>query len=493
MDKLLEKFNQLHGAASLQLEKAEKALTDGNMDAYKAAKAEYESLKTEAEAYKEQIEARKNHKAMTIEAEKPEPKEEPAAATKSDPVRPPFEAEDEKETGENNVVKAVTVLRYGDTPETLNTVMRDIYGPEYLEKREYQKGAFSKYLRYGFERMSAKETGALRELILTPDSVKFDVKEGLSVSEIKANKTVQQEGSLQLGGALVPEDWRADLIQRMMGTTVVRRFAQNLTTTRDAVEWPRLEGGGELYTSAVRVTWVDEVPSAADVAQTNMTFGTVRIPVDTVMARLDVSRNLLEDSAIDVPGLVSSQFSEAMALDEDAQFLTGIGGGRPYGILGVRDGAAYAPQAGIGYVASGDASLLTPDGLIDLVYEPDVQYLPGAIMIGNKSTFRAIRKMKDGNSDYLWQKGIERGAPPMVLSYDYYINQAMPTVAAGAYPLIFGDLRGYMIVDRVGMTIERVMDTDTTGKNKVAFFARRRLGGSVIAPWMIKVQKVATS
>jgi HK97 family phage major capsid protein len=279
----------------------------------------------------------------------------------------------------------------------------------------------------------------------------------------------------------------------MMGTTIVRRFASQITTTRDAVEWPKLEGGGELYTSAVRVTWVDEVPTSATVAQTNFTLGTIRIPVDTVMARLDVSRNLLEDSAIDVPGLVATQFSEAMALDEDAQFLTGVGGGRPYGILGKREGAAYAPQDGISYVATGEATALTADGLIDLVYEPDIQYLDGAVLIGNKTAFRAIRKLKDGNSDYLWQKGIAAGEPATVLGYSAYMNQNMPLVAAGAYPLIFGNLRGYMIVDRVGMTVERVTDTDTVGKNKVAIFARRRFGGSMVYPWMLKVQKVAVS
>jgi HK97 family phage major capsid protein len=142
-------------------------------------------------------------------------------------------------------------------------------------------------------------------------------------------------------------------------------------------------------------------------------------------------------------------------------------------------------------VVTGDASALTPDGVIDLSYEPDMQYLQNAVFIGNKTTFRALRKLKDGNSDYLWSSGLAAGAPPNILGYPYYMNQNMPAIAAGAYPLIFGDLRGYMIADRVGMTVERIQDTDTVGKNKVAIFARRRLGGSVIYPWMLKVQQVS--
>lgn len=490
MTSLLEKFTKTKAAASLKLDEAGQMLQEGKMTEYKAIKAEYESLVAQAEALKEHIEAERTVKAMDVADEPAEP-----AAKAANPTRPPFEREEEapKEDKPDTVVKSVAYLRYGDTPEALNVIMRDIYGPTYVDKREAQKSAFMKYLRVGEGRLNEREHNSLRELVLTPDSVKFDVESGLGVSDIKANKTVQQEASLELGGFLVPEDWRAQLVKRMMGTTIVRRFASQVTTTRDAIEWPKLEGGDELYTSAVRVSWVDELPSSATQAQTNFSLGSLRIPVDTVMARLDVSRNLLEDSAIDVPGLVSELFSEAMALDEDAQFLTGVGGGRPYGILGKREGAAYAPQDGIGYVVSGDASLLTPDGLIDLVYEPDVQYLNGAVMIGNKTAFRAIRKMKDGNSDYLWQRGLQEGEPPTVLGYNFYMNQNMPAVAAGAYPIIFGNLRAYMIVDRVGMTVERVTDTDTVGKNKVAIFARRRFGGSVVYPWMIKVQKVAAA
>jgi len=71
------------------------------------------------------------------------------------------------------------------------------------------------------------------------------------------------------------------------------------------------------------------------------------------------------------------------------------------------------------------------------------------------------------------------------------MSQALPTVAANAYPFIFGDMRGYLIADRVGMTVQRVEDTDTVGKNKVAIFARRRLGGQVIMPWMFRALKVS--
>jgi len=68
-------------------------------------------------------------------------------------------------------------------------------------------------------------------------------------------------------------------------------------------------------------------------------------------------------------------------------------------------------------------------------------------------------------------------------------SEAMPDIGAGLYPLIFGDLSGYAIVERLGLSIERFLDSNT-GVNKVEFHIRRRMGGKVIEPWKLAVQKV---
>lgn len=274
--------------------------------------------------------------------------------------------------------------------------------------------------------------------------------------------------------------------------TVMRGRARIIQTTRDAVEWPKLEGGNSQYTSAVRVTWIDAVPASSDVAETNPTFGTIKIPVNTVMAETYVGRNYLEDSAVDIPGLLSELFSESMAMDEDTQFLVGVGSNAPKGILGNRSGAEYTPDDGIATVNSGNASLLEPDGIFDLVYGLQSQYRGNAVLVGATATHKAVRKFKDGESRYLWENSLKVGEPARLLGYPFYESESMPAVAANAYPLIFFDPRGYIIADRVGMTIERVTDTQTVGRNRVAFFARRRFGGQVAEPWRFVAQKVST-
>ncbi len=67
----------------------------------------------------------------------------------------------------------------------------------------------------------------------------------------------------------------------------------------------------------------------------------------------------------------------------------------------------------------------------------------------------------------------------------------MPTIAANTFPLLFGDPRGYTIVDRIGMTIERFLDGTTAELNLVKYIMRRRLGGQPTELYRFVVQKCA--
>lgn len=482
MNELTKKYNRLVALADDALEKANKAIADEKFDEAKGFQSDADKHIEQANVIKAQIDKE------TSMADKNK-------SVEDEPIRAPFTKGKEPETPEGNQSYAQTVYfaKFGEPDKAVKQVITELWNSEgnYYDRRIAQNRAFSKYVRFGDSRMKADEVSLLRELIYTPDSIMSEVKAGVTMSDIKSLKATLQESALELGGHLVPEDLRLDIIKRMMGMTAVRGRARQINTVRDAVEYPVMQGGDSLYTSAVRVTWVNEVPTLGTEHLTNFTLGNVRIPVHTVMASTDISNNLLEDSGVDVIGLVTELFAEASAIDEDTKFLTGTGGDSPQGILGARTGAEYNPVAGIDSVNSGAAAALTADGLIDLVYEPDAQYLSNAIMLGTKATFKTVRKMKDGVGDYLWAKGIERGAPPTVLGYDYLMNENLPTIAANAYPLIFGDMRGYLIVDRVGMTVRRVEDRTSATRNFVTLVMRRRLGGQVVEPFRFAAQKVS--
>ena len=261
-------------------------------------------------------------------------------------------------------------------------------------------------------------------------------------------------------------------------------------TSRDMVEIPVSTGGDDQYTSAVRVTWVDETPVDGQ-AGTGLTFGLESIPIHTVMAEAGLGRNMLEDAAFNIENYLTRKFSEASSIDEDNKFLVGLGAGTPSGIL---PGGTNA--LGLTEVVSGSGSDFTWDGLINLMYAVPSQYRNKAVWIGERNSFRNIAKLKNSSGEYLWQpfqfSGGADFAPPRLLASATLEQEGMPSVASAAYPLVYGDPAGYQIFDRVGMTVERYLDSNTARKNMIIYVMRRRLGGQVTEPWRFAVQKIST-
>ena len=391
-----------------------------------------------------------------------------------------------EQSNKEATVKAFYQMRFGETDAAVKAILVDLHGSDYEQKRADQWTGFAHYLRTG-------QVKGLNEFLWTPESIRLALKEG---QDVRAMKAVMVEAQDTLGGYLVPVDFQNEIISRLMGLTVVRPRARVTTTSRDSVEYVAITGGDSQYRGAVRVTWVDETP-AAGTAETNLTFGVEKISVHTVMAEAFLSRNVVEDAASNIVGELTTELSEAMAIDEDNRFLTGSGTGNPEGIL--KDGGIDVLGAGQ-QVVSGDASTLTWDGLIDLAWALDWQYRQNAAFLGAKATYQTIAKMKDANNQYLWRRepgnnATEGGplAPRTLEGFPILEQESMPAVAADAYPLILGDFRGYRIVDRVGMSVERYLDSATARVNQVCFIARRRLGGQVVEPWRFAAMKVAAS
>jgi len=299
------------------------------------------------------------------------------------------------------------------------------------------------------------------------------------------------EGIDTAGGYTVPEDFQAELIKKIMTLATIRSRARVVPVSSDVATWPKVTyTTDDKYTSAVRTTWVGELPASSTAHRvTDPVFGLYSVPIHTMMASMPMSNNLVEDSAFDMLGVATDMMAEAAALDENDAFINGSGIGRPMGILTQVDGDGPAS------VASGSAAVLLADGIIDLAYALPAQYEAGAVFLMAKSTEKAIRKLKDADNNYLWpvwpQQGNFAAAPRQLLDYPVLRDEFVPAVAANAYPIIFGDLKGYLIADRVGLAIQRLTDSAYSELNLTGLLLRKRVGGQVIEPWRLKVQKVA--
>lgn len=388
-------------------------------------------------------------------------------------------------------LKAAYITRFGDEDAMVKGILTDLHGANHQQDYWLQKLAFRRYLRGGEPALDSADRKALRQVILNPTYVKGLLNDGWD--DLNTVKATMVEAADSMIGNLVPVDFQMRIIERMKGMTVMRGRATTSTTSRDRVERPEFTGANTQYTNGMRGKWVDETPTAGTAA-TDFTTGMQGINIHTYMAEVFLSRNAVEDSAFNVESHLERKFAEMSAIDEDNVFLTGNGVGKPQGILpGSTNGLSLTEKV------SGSGSALTWDGLIGMTYGLQAQYRQsGAVWIANKATYESIAKLKDSNFGYMWQayqfRGGEDGevGPPPLLGYKTLEQETMPDIASNAYPIIFGNPGGYEIIDRLGMTVERYIDSNTARINQVCYVLRRRLGGKVVESWQFVVQKVST-
>jgi HK97 family phage major capsid protein len=397
------------------------------------------------------------------------------------------------ETPDDRTIHAAYVNRFGDPESEIKGIMVDLHGDQYAAKYWAQRIAYNKYLRHGEAAINGEERALLKTIVFTPESVKTALAQG--VDSVGSLKTTMVEAADSLGGYTVPVDSQSRIITRIAGKTLVRGKAKQQNTSRDKVEFPKMRDNGndttDRYTTPVRVRWVSETPKSLE-AQ-NLTFGMTGIETHTSMAEAFLSRNLLEDTAFNVESYLEDGFAEAAAFDEDDQFLFGDGVGKPLGIL-----PGHANTQGLYEVTSGTTSspFITWDKLIAVPYEIPRQYRTTASWMFNRRTVRSIRQLRDPNTNqYLWEPfqyvGGQGGQPAQLLDYPVNEHETFNDLANGAYFGLYGDLAGYQIIDRVGMTVERFVDSYTARLNLVCFVMRRRLGGRLLENWRMVALRVA--
>ena len=140
---------------------------------------------------------------------------------------------------------------------------------------------------------------------------------------------------------------------------------------------------------------------------------------------------------------------------------------------------------------SGHATAITVDGMIDLFYALNPAYRMRGAWMANGTTLAALRKLKDGDGQYLWQPGLQAGQPDMFLGRPVLEATDMPSIGAGTYPVAFGDFASaYRIYDRVNISLLRdPYSVATSGLTR--FHARRRVGASVVRSEAIRKLKIS--
>ena len=282
-------------------------------------------------------------------------------------------------------------------------------------------------------------------------------------------KNALKIGTDSEGGYLVPDEFERTLVEALEDENIFRRLAKVITTASGDRKIPVVASKGT-------ASWIDE---EGTIPESDDSFGQVSIGAYKLGTMIKVSEELLNDSVFQLEPYISREFARRIGNKEEEAFFIGDGSGKPTGILAATGGA----QLG---VTTAGATAITLDEVLDLFYSLKAPYRNKSVFIMNDSTVKAIRKLKDGQGQYLWQPSIQAGTPDTILNRPLFTSSYVPAIAAGAKTIAFGDFSYYWVADRQGRVFKRLNELfAVTGQ--VGFVATQRVDGKLILPEAIKV------
>lgn len=270
-----------------------------------------------------------------------------------------------------------------------------------------------------------------------------------------------QIGEDSEGGYLCPDEYERTLVKALEEENRLRSLCTIIRTESGDRKIPIVASHGT-------ASWVDEegvIPESDDV------FGQISLGAHKLATMIKVSDELLQDSVFDIESYIAAEFARRIGAAEEDAFINGDGSGKPYGLLHATNGA------GIGITTAG--ATFTSDEILDLIHSVKAGYRKNAKFLLNDSSIKALRKLKDGNGQYMWQPGLKEGQPDRLLSHELITSAYMPEIGAGAKPILFGDFKSYWIADRQGRTFQRLNEL-YAATGQVGFRATQRVDGRLV-------------
>ncbi len=233
------------------------------------------------------------------------------------------------------------------------------------------------------------------------------------------------------GGFFVSETMISALEVAMLAHGGVLQVADIIRTAKAGdLTWPTFD---DTANSGSRINEGKTVGTATSLKFGKTKWGAFKYTSDA----LKVTYETLRDVEMDLPRLIGEAFGERLGRKMNVDFTTGSGGQEPEGIV------TGAVSSG---VTTASATAITFDELIDLEHSIDPALrTQGCQWMFNDATAKLLRKIKDGDGHYIWERSVLAGVPDTLFAYPVRINVNMAGPVSSAKSVLFGLLSKYKV------------------------------------------------
>ena len=306
-----------------------------------------------------------------------------------------------------------------------------------------------------------------REVTITPESQDYHQRfvQYLATGNVRA---LQKDSDTAGGYLSASEQFQATLIQALDEDLRFRQIANVLPplTTAESLGAPSLDA------DPADPTWVSEITTGSE--DSTMSVGKRSLTPAPCAQLIKVSKTLLRRSAIAADAIVTERLRYKLSRVQENAFLNGSGANQPLGVFTASDnGISTGRDASTGNTTTS----IQTDGLIEAEMSLPQQYRSNLTWIFHRDGVKQIRKLKDGDGQYIWQRGIMAGTPDTLLRYPVYESELAPnTFTTGLYVGILGNFSMYWIVDALTIQIQRLEEL-YAATNQTGFISRSETDG----------------
>ncbi|MGM4892313.1 phage major capsid protein [Tardiphaga sp. 839_C3_N1_4] len=296
--------------------------------------------------------------------------------------------------------------------------------------------------------------------------------------EIKMSANIDPDG----GYGVTPQ-LSADIVRRLYDQSPIRQISRVVNVgSFDSYQEPYQVGD-------TGAQWVSEKQDRPGL--TTPSLGMIDIPVNEIYSTQPVTQRLLDDSRFDMASFVIERVANKFSRAEGTAFVSGTGLNQPRGFLTyTTDPAAdFTRDRGkLQHVVTAGSGTVTVDDVKSLFWSLRGPHRTNAAFVMSSATASVLDSLKDGNGRYIWRESAALGLPPTLLGKPVYFAEDMPSIAANALPIAFGNFQaGYVIAEKEG---NRFLRDPYSSKPNVLFYAYRRVGGGVADFDAIKLLKI---
>ncbi len=200
-------------------------------------------------------------------------------------------------------------------------------------------------------------------------------------------------------------------------------------------------------TSTLSVAYADEF---SELEGSAAQFKSITLGGYLVGALAKISKSLINNSSFPIVDYVIGKIAVAVALWIDKELINGTDS-KIDGLKGVTQ-----------TVTAESTSVITADELVDVQDSVPDLYQSGAVWIMSKQARSAIRKLKDGDGNFLLNKDATTKWGYTLFGKPVYISDAVDGLETGKTPIYYGDFSGLAVKVSEGLSLQLLLEKYAT-------------------------------